>query len=104
MWTFRKDNQTATVKRLTYSVDSGYKKSGYTATGKTYTGHLKAITIKDGVDISNFGKEFLFHTEYTADIKESDRLTIWGVEYDVKGVSKFVGVTFNRLQAVLQLW
>jgi len=89
---------------MAYSDDSWYKKSTYSATGKSYQGHLKAITIKEGVDISNFWKEFLFHTQYDADIKESDILAIGGVEYSVKGVSKFVGITFSRLQAILQIW
>lgn len=99
---FKKDNQTATVKRLWYTTDSWYKKSGYTATWDTYTWHLKALSLQDGIELSNFGKDFLFHTDYDADIKESDRLTIDWVDYDVQGVSKFKGVSFNRLQCAIQ--
>lgn len=103
MSVFRKDQQTAVVSRLWYTTESGYKKSGYTTTGNSYLWHLKALTIKDGIEISNFGKEYQFNTDYNADIKESDRVTIDWVTYDVKGVSKFKGVSFSRLQCILWL-
>lgn len=100
---FKKDNQTAIVSRLWYTTDWGYKKSTYSATGNSYVWHLKALTLKDGIEIENFWKEFLFHTSYNADIKESDRLTIDWVDYDVKGISKFKWVSFDRLQCVVEL-
>lgn len=102
MSVFRKDNQTATVSRLWYTTDSGYKKSWYTATGNSYEWHLKALTIKDGIETSNFWKEFLFHTVSGADIKESDKLTIDSVDYDVKGISTYKGVSFSRLQCIVE--
>lgn len=103
MSVFKHDNQLAVVSRMSYTTDSWYKKSWYSATGKSYTWHLKALSIKDGIDVNNFGKEFSFHTAYDADIKESDKLTIDNVNYDVKWVSKYKGISFSRLQAIIEL-
>lgn len=94
----------AKVKRAGYQEDEWYKKSWFTETGKMYAGHLKALTIKDGIEISNFGKEFQFNTIPVADIKEWDKLEIDGVDYDVKGMSEFGGVTFSRKMIILQRW
>lgn len=99
---FKKDMYIAKVQRQGYTDDSGYKKSGYSDTGKIYAGHLKALTIKDGIEISNFGKEFQFNTISTAEIKEWDRLVIGEENYDVKGMSTFGGVTFSRRMIILQ--
>lgn len=101
---FKKDTKLATVSRLWYTTDTGYKKSWYTATWKSYLGHLKPIGIANGIDINNFGKEFEFHTDYNADIKESDQVTIDWTKYDVKGISKADGITFSRLVCLLQIW
>ena len=104
MWVFNKDNATATVKRLWYVDESGYKKSWYALTGNSYLWHLKFLTVKDWIETSNFGKEYQFNAEYNGDIKESDKLTIDWVDYDVKGVSKQTGISFSRLVAILQKW
>lgn len=102
---FTKDTKQAQVRRLWYTDDSGYKKSNdYAEVWPCYFGKLKALTIKDGVDINNFWKEFLFHTDYDADIRESDKLIIDGVDYRVKWVSTHDGITFSRLLCVLQKW
>lgn len=102
---FTKDSKTASVSRLWYTTSqSWYKKSWYTATGKSYTGHLKALTVKDWIELSNFWKEFQFNTEYNADIKESDKLTIDSITYDVKWVSKYDWKVFSRLVCILQKW
>jgi hypothetical protein len=101
---FTKDNQLAIVSRLWYTDDTGYKKSWYTPTWKEYMWHLKALTIKDGIELSNFGKEYQFNTNLWADIKESDKLTIDWVEYNVKGIWSFNWITFNRLMCILQKW
>lgn len=101
---FRKDQSQAIVSRLWYTTDSWYKKSGYTNTGFSYVWHLKPLTVKDGIDISNFGKEYQFNTASGADIRESDRLTIGGVVYDVKWVMTQEGVSFSRLIAIIQKW
>jgi len=101
---FSKDTKTATVSRLWITTSGWYKKSWYTATNKSYLGKLKALSIKNVSEISNFGKEFEFHTDYNADILESDQLTIDTVAYDVKWLSKYDWITFNRLICVLQKW
>jgi hypothetical protein len=101
---FTKDTKTATVSRLSTTTSWWYKKSWYASTWKSYQWHLKALTIKQVVDINNFGKEFEFHTEFWADILESDKLTIDTITYDVKWLSKFDWITFSRLICVLQKW
>lgn len=101
---FAKDNVTATIYRQSYSDADWYNKSSYSATGDTAQGNLKALTLADGVEISNFGKEYQFNTTLWADIKESDRLRIDWEDYDVKGVSKYKGVTFSRLMCMVQRW
>lgn len=101
---FTKDTKTAIVSRLWTTTDAWYKKSWYTATWKSYLWHLKPIAIKYLVDINNFWKEFEFHTEYSADIKESDKVKIDNIDYDVKGVSLFDWISFSRLVCILQKW
>lgn len=102
---FRKDNKIATVKRLGYIENSEwYKKGGWHTLNKSYEWKLKPLTVKDGVELSNFGKEFAFHTNLWADIKESDKLIIDWAEYTVKGVAQHEGISFSRLLCILQKW
>lgn len=101
---FKKDTKMAYISRLWYSTDGWYKKSDYVSTWLWYMGHLKALTLKDWIEISNFWKEYQFNTEYGADIKESDKLTIDWIEYNVKGVSTFDWITFSRMMCILQRW
>lgn len=101
---FKKDTKLWSVSRLWYNTETWYKKSWYNSTWKSYYWHLKALTLKDWVEISNFGKEFQFNTIYEADIKESDKLTIDWIEYNVKWVSTFDWITFSRLMCILQKW
>jgi hypothetical protein len=98
---FKKDLKTASVSRLGYITSWWYKKSWYTATGKSYKWSLKFLTLKDWIDIWAFGKEAQFNTDITADIKESDRLTIDWINFDVKGVADFPWVTFGRKMLIL---
>jgi len=101
---FTKDTKTATISRLWTLSSWGFKKSWYNATWKSYVWHLKALSIKNVTELSNFWKEFTFHTEYDADILESDKLVIDWVDYDVKWLSKFDWITFSRLICILQKW
>lgn len=101
---FINDTKKATISRLWYSEDWIYKKSWYTSTWKSYYWHLKALTLKQWVDINNFWKEYQFHTDSNADILESDKLTIEWITYEVKGLSKFDWITFSRLMCILQKW
>jgi len=102
---FTKYQHTATVSRLSQTVSGWYNKSWYSATGTTYLGHLKALSIQDSIEITDFGKSFKFTTASTADIKESDRLTISGNEYDVKGVVICNWLSFDSLQCLItKLW
>lgn len=101
---FKKDTKLATVKRLTTVDDWWYKKSWYAETGKVYQWHLKPLTIKDGVELSNFWKDFQFHTNIGADIRESDELVIDGVSYNVSGVVEADGITFGRLSCIIRKW
>jgi len=91
-----KDKQTAEVYRLWYNELNWYKQSWYVSTWNTYNWHLKALTIKDWIEKESFWKEYEFHTNKDADIKESDRLIINWDNYDVKGVSDFYGEVLNR--------
>ena len=102
MSNFKKDNQVAVVSRMKETTVDWFTQSWFQKTGKSYKWHLKALWIKDWIEISNFWKEFLFHTWYDFDIKESDQLLIEGVSYNVKGVSQFKGVSFSRLQCIIQ--
>ena len=101
---FRKDIYTASVERLWETTSWWYKKSWYISIWKQYRWHLKALTIKDWIDISNFWKEFRFNTEVDADIKESDKLIINWESYNVKWINKFDWITFSRLMCILQKW
>ena len=98
---FRKDFTTAEVYRLGYTESWWYKQSWYTATWESYKGYLKFLSIKDWIEVWAFGKEAQFNTDITADIKESDRLTIDWVNFDVKGVADFPWVTFGRKMLIL---
>ena len=48
-----------------------------------------------------YGKIFKFTCHNTADIREADRLLISGVNYDVKGVTDFKGISFSSKQILL---
>ena len=98
---FKKDQATAIVYRLWYTTVGWYKQSWYTATWDSYKGHLKALTLKDWVEIWNFWKEFQFNTDVNSDIKESDRLEINWENYDVKWVASFEWVSFSRKMFIL---
>ena len=98
---FKKDLKTASISRLGYTTSWWYKKSWYTATWKTYKWSLKFLTIKDGIDIWAFWKEAQFNCDITADVKESDRLTIDWINFDVKWVADFPWVTFWRKMLIL---
>lgn len=81
--TFRLFTFTASVARL--STTSG--KSAYASTGNSYKGYLNALQIAD-VGADRYGKEYRFTTVVTADIVESDKLTIDSVTYKVSEVIK----------------
>lgn len=98
---FRKDQTTVDVYRQGYTDDDWYKKSWYTDTGNSYEWHLKAQTVDRTEKLWAFGKVYVFHTSDTADIQEGDRLKADGVEYDVKGVSDFNWISFQRKQVLL---
>lgn len=99
---FKKDLFTAEVYRQSYQTAGGYKKSWYWPTGDKYNWLLKALSLRNIVDINSFWKEFEFHTDLGADIRESDKLKIDDVEYSVKWVSEYKGVTFSRLMCILE--
>jgi len=96
-----KDIKQATVYRLGYTTSRWYKKSWYSPINKVFKGSLKALTLKDWIDVGAFGKEFQFNTDITADIKESDRLVIDWINYDVKWVADFPWITFSRKMLIL---
>ena len=98
---FRKYQTTAEVYRPWYKTEDWYKKSGYSSTWKTYTGHLKAQSIDKTIDLAMFWKVYAFHTDVWADIVEWDRLLINSINYDVKGVSDFDWITFKTKQILL---
>ena len=79
-------------------------KSEYVELDNVYYGHLKPLTIKDGVELSNFWKDFQFNTDWSADIKESDKLIIDWDNYDVSWVSVQDGITFSRLLCIVRKW
>lgn len=84
MHNFRMWRDIASVSRQSYSGG----KSSFSATGVTYKGYLRTLSpAKDQVGLEAFGKEFAFTTEYEADIREADKLTISGTDYRVKGVA-----------------
>lgn len=98
---FKKDQTTVAVFRQDSVDDNWYKKSGYKDTGNTYKGHLKAQTVDRTEELGAFGKVYVFHTSDTADIQEWDRLKANWVDYDVKWVSDFNGISFQRKQVLL---
>ena len=98
---FRKYQTTAEVFRPWYTTQDWYKKSWFTATGKSYIWHLKAQSILKTQDLTMFWKVFAFHTEKTADIEAGDRLKIDWVDYDVQGVSDFGWISFDVKQCLL---
>lgn len=97
---FRKQIKTASVKRQAYT-GTTYKKSWYIAISNTYKWHLKALTIKDGIEMDMFWKSFQFTTNIDADIKQADKVTIDWIEYNVTGVQDFWGITFNTKKVLL---
>ena len=98
---FKHYTESATVYRAWYTTESGYKKSGYVSTGISYLGHLKGQSIEKTLDLAMYGKIFKFTCPVTADIREADRLLISGVNYDVKGVTDFKGISFSSKQILL---
>lgn len=98
---FRKMSQTCAVSRQTTTVDGGYSKTAFVSTGNSYPCLSKALSLSSGIEIGSFGRDFEMHTVANADIRESDRLTIDGQLFDVKGVSKYSGLTFSSLHCVL---
>lgn len=88
----------ASVSRQSYSGG----KSSFSSIGTTYTGYLRTLSpSKEQVGLEAFGKEFAFTTEYGADIREADKLTISGTDYRVKGVAHNQGITLATTKVLL---
>jgi len=100
---FKKENKVLEVYRKGTTTEAGYTKTNYTTTGKSFSGFLKASSIRDLIDKDMFGKEFQFNTDISADIQKADRLVDGSTMYDVKGVSSYDGVSFSRKMCILSI-
>lgn len=101
---FYKYQDMALVLRLVESTDD-YKRKSYVSTEVSYQWHLKALSISQTLENWDFGKTYKFTTETTADIREWDRLTINGSDYDVKWAVQCKWITFSSLQClIIKLW
>jgi hypothetical protein len=99
--TFRLFKDTATVSRLT--TVSG--KSAYVAiSGVSYKGYLNAINIAD-IGASRYGKEYRFTTPSTADIIETDQLTIGEQVFKVSEViaNKNIGMVKVKVLSITKV-
>jgi hypothetical protein len=102
---FSLDQHTATVKSLTYVTDwSGNRKSSFVSTWASAVGYLTPIGINNqNVWLDRFWQAWNFETEYPFTIKETDILTIDGVDYDVKSFARVKGINIDRVRVVLTL-
>lgn len=100
---FSKYLKTATIKRQTYATSGWYTKGGYIAVSWLFKGHLRPATDKDGIENRAFGKDYIFTTSDTSDIKEGDKVTIDWVEYNCQWMSSYWGLTFNKKNCLLKL-
>lgn len=99
---FKKDLFKAEVYRQSYETAGWYKKSWYSTTGNEYNWLLKAKRLEKTVENNSFTKDYEFHTDAGADIRESDKLKIGGLYYSVKWVSEYRWITFSRLMCILE--
>ena len=102
---FQLDYSTATVHRLVYATDSsGNKKSTYTSTGVTVKWYLSPES-KNNQDVwlDRFGQTWNFECDAPFDVKESDIVSIDGVNYEVKSFAHVKWIMIDRVRVVLIL-
>lgn len=97
-------NKTAIVTRLKEKT-AGSSVKDWKAAGEVTGMFLplnderKQLATEQGI----IGKAFVFYTEKSADIQETDRLTIDTIIYEVKGIKKYdVGSTLDHLEILLE--
>lgn len=102
---FSLDQHTATVKALTYTTDwSWNKKSSFASTWVSAIWYLTPVSSNNqNVWLDRFWQAWNFETEYPFAIKETDILTIDGVDYDVKSFARVKGITIDRVRVILTL-
>lgn len=94
---FRLFKDSAVVSRLVYTSN----KSTLLPTWNTYKGYLKPLKPDDSLYQWAFGKDFSFTTVKNADIQEWDRLVINSVEYNVKWIAEWNGLTVQYRRLLL---
>ena len=105
MTMFQLDYSTATVQRLVYATDSsGNKKSTYTSNGVTVKWYLSPES-KNNQDVwlDRFGQTWNFECDAPFDVKESDIVSIDGVNYEVKSFAHVKWIMIDRVRVVLIL-
>lgn len=105
MQQFKLDYFTASVKRLWYTTDaSGNKKSTYTTTSTSVKWYLSPVwTNNQDVWLDRFGQVRNFECNAPFDVKESDIMTIDGVDYEVKSFAHVKWIQIDRVRVVLVL-
>ena len=83
-------------------------KSSYQDTWLECTGYLHALSPeRNQIAPEKYGKEFAFTTHLSVEIREADRLEIWGIFYRVKGVAPLSGVIIRHKRVNIvkeELW
>ena len=102
---FQLDYSTATVKRLIYSTDSsGNSKSSYSTTWTSVKWYLSPVsTSNQDVWLDRFGQARNFECDAPFDVKESDIVSIDGVDYEVKSFARVKWIMIDRVRVVLVL-
>jgi len=107
MTMFQLDYSTATVKRLSqYTTDAnGNKKSQYSETViATVKWYLSPVSSSNqDVWLDRFGQAWNFECNAPLDVKESDIMTIDGVDYEVKSFAHVKWIMIDRVRVVLVL-
>lgn len=102
---FKLDYYTATVKRLAYTTDENWnKKSWYVATWTSVKWYLAPTSQNNSdVGLDRYWQVRDFECNYPFDVKESDILTINGVDYQVKSFAHVKWIQIDRVRVVLVL-
>jgi hypothetical protein len=81
-------NKSAAIKRLTVDIlDSD--KSSY-QTSSTISCHIQQLSLEETVVVEGvFGKTFRMYCAEDADIQQTDRVTIDGKDFTIKGIKTF---------------
>ncbi|KKM78985.1 hypothetical protein LCGC14_1354520 [marine sediment metagenome] len=94
-------NRDVEVKRLTYS---GTPKKGVFGVVATFKGYLRPLTeVQASANGFQFGQGFSLLADESADIKESDEITIEGKKYKVQGVANHDRGGLQHKRAILSL-